>query len=234
MGFLLFPTVGASGSIAPLVAPFPAGKAETVQTLYRYGAGSRNHARRAGSGCIRPPCWPGDQGVPSATSGHEQGYQGSPGTSPAPSSATAKTPANSTAASENRNQGRQRHPWNKQGFIQTSAPPLPSPIRPNKNKGTSFPFSSFITHLKKIKQNPGQPQDSYFYGDHPARLLLHKDVINAIYSSANNWPLCCSVGESCGRIITEAIPAKPNSAWPHAGRAKAAISWRPGCKIKLN
>lgn len=108
------------------------------------------------------------------------------------------------------------------------------PSGQTKTKAQAFHFLLLLPTLKKIKQNPGQPQDSYFYGDHPARLLLHKDVINAIYSSANNRPLCCSVGESCGRIITEAIPAKPNSAWPHAGRAKAAISWRPGCKIKLN
>lgn len=53
-------------------------------------------------------------------------------------------------------------------------------LLPSKNKGMSFPFSS-IPHLKKIKQNTGQPVlDSCFYGAHPTMLLLHKDITNAI------------------------------------------------------
>lgn len=67
---------------------------------------------------------------------------------PAPSNTVAKTPMKPNSGFSKQKRGhaaQQQHPQNKQGFIHTSAPPLPSPIRPNKNKGTSFPFSPFIT-----------------------------------------------------------------------------------------
>lgn len=146
----------------------------------------------------------------------------------APSNAVAKTPLKPNVASANRSGVRQHRTSRALSTHLHLRSHRPS--GQTKTKAQAFHFLLLLLSLKKkIKQNPAQPQDSYFYGAHPARLLLHEDVINAIYSSANNRAPRARQARAA-QSHYRGDPSKSHS----AGRTQAAISGRSGCKIKLN
>lgn len=124
---------------------------------------------------------------------------------------------------------RQQHPKNKGGFIQT-----PAALLPNKNKGTSFAFSSFITHPKKNETQHWSTRGFLFLWSPSCHAIAPQGHYQCHLEVRLKTNPSHSIGEGCGGVIPKVIPAKPNSACPHAGEAKAAITLQPGCKIKLN